>query len=151
MTSKDFKFLLPWFRTVTEEYQNQMGEWSLEAQINHIFTEVGELNNALRKNKPLNDVLGEIWDIVLSAITVSHLIPDATDEKMFEAFDLTMEKLLDRMANNHYKREGKEPPKVNLLCLECKSDNPTQFKMCEEHYQLLDEDAESCNVTEAKK
>lgn len=107
MTSKDFKFLLPWFRTVTEEYQNQMGEWSLEAQINHIFTEVGELNNALRKNKPLNDVLEEIWDIVLSAITVSHLIPDATDEKMLESFDLTMGKLLGRMANNHYKREGK--------------------------------------------
>ena len=96
--------LLKWARKATEVFQNQFGSlWTPQAQINHTFTEVAELNQALRHREPREKIAEEIWDIVFSAITMAHVL-GISDQELIYAFNRVTTKLEERMRNNHYAR-----------------------------------------------
>lgn len=93
---------------VTYKFQKQTHQWTLSEQINETFTEVAELNQFIRHNRdrPLKEVkkelIEEIWDIVFSAITTSHIL-GIQREEMREGFDKVISKLRKRIEEQYYK------------------------------------------------
>lgn len=108
-SKQDLRQLMPVFRVITREFQKQMGSrWTPVEQINEIFSEVGELNNIVRKGNMLDDrekLIEEIWDVALSAITLAHVMPwKITDRNLLDGFDEVMLKLRKRIESGYYKK-----------------------------------------------
>jgi len=106
--------VLKWARKATEVFQNQFGTlWTPQAQINHTFSEVAELNEGLSKGKPPDNYKGtlreyvaeEIWDIVFSAITNAHVL-GISDQELIYAFNRVTKKVEERMESNYYAKKA---------------------------------------------
>lgn len=100
---KTIKQLLTWVDTTTVEFQRQMGFWTVKEQINEVFTEVGELNQALRHNESRYKVIEEIWDIVLSALTTAQILM-ITPTELMQGLREVETKISNRIETEYYRR-----------------------------------------------
>lgn len=71
--------------------------WSVYEQLNHCHSEVAELYQALRRpNEAKEPPQDEIWDIVLSALTIAHVM-GFNDEILQASLERVLSKIEGRV------------------------------------------------------
>lgn len=83
-------------RAVTEAHQAKGEKWTIQQQMLKIYEEAGELHHDLRKNLGADPTNLEIFDVVLSAITMCHL-RGMSDRDIAWWFEQTLQKIEARV------------------------------------------------------
>lgn len=83
--------------------------WSVDMQLLHVVSEVGEVYETIRKGRPVEESLQEIVDVILSSFTLLdialiHCERRGLDpkQKRDEAIDWVIDKITKRLKENHY-------------------------------------------------
>jgi NTP pyrophosphatase (non-canonical NTP hydrolase) len=93
--------VLETLRKVTLKHFEKSGrKWTVYEQLNHTHSEVSELYETLRgkhRDPNVENIVEEIWDIVFSALTNSHVL-DISDERLLDGLGRTFEKIKGRVS-----------------------------------------------------
>jgi NTP pyrophosphatase (non-canonical NTP hydrolase) len=78
-------------RAITTAFEQRNGTWNLSNQLLHIYSEVGEIQKALRDGNKTN-LLEECCDTILTTITIFDLL-GIDKERILQIMELTLQKV----------------------------------------------------------